>query len=282
MKYLTSLLMLAIAFLSSTASAQLVTEDFSYPDGSFLALQPGWDRHSGSSDAVTGDPINDFLVNGGQAVVQHGVPAEDVNLAFADVTTGTLTANFDITVNDDEIIAGADSEYFAHFFEEGTFRFRARLSVVPPTGAGDYSLGISSTSSTEDAILTNDFNFGDTVAVELSLDVDTGVASLTVNGETITGAAGNTGETMNRFALRQSDSSNNETVTIDNLVVTDGTTSAPLKGDVDLSGVVDFADIPAFIAVLQAGGFQAEADCDCSGMVDFSDIPAFIAILQGG
>jgi hypothetical protein len=55
-----------------------------------------------------------------------------------------------------------------------------------------------------------------------------------------------------------------------------------LKGDVDLSGMVDFSDIPAFIAVLQSGGFQAEADCDCSGVVNFSDIPAFIAILQGG
>ena len=59
-------------------------------------------------------------------------------------------------------------------------------------------------------------------------------------------------------------------------------TAAPLLGDVDLSGVVDFADIPAFIAVLQGGTFQAEADCDESGVVDFSDIPVFIAILQGG
>ncbi len=57
---------------------------------------------------------------------------------------------------------------------------------------------------------------------------------------------------------------------------------SPLKGDVDLSGAVDFGDIPAFISVLQSGGFQIEADCDCSGGVDFSDIPAFITILQGG
>ena len=53
-----------------------------------------------------------------------------------------------------------------------------------------------------------------------------------------------------------------------------------LKGDVDLSGVVDFSDIAPFIAVLQGGGFQAEADCDCSTAVDFADNPAFIAILQ--
>ena len=54
-----------------------------------------------------------------------------------------------------------------------------------------------------------------------------------------------------------------------------------IKGDVDLSGTVDFEDIPAFIAVLQAGTFQAEADADCSTVVDFADIPAFIAILSG-
>ena len=53
-----------------------------------------------------------------------------------------------------------------------------------------------------------------------------------------------------------------------------------LKGDVDLSGVVDFGDIGPFIAVLQGGMFQAEADADCSTFVDFGDIPAFIAILQ--
>ena len=52
-----------------------------------------------------------------------------------------------------------------------------------------------------------------------------------------------------------------------------------LLGDVNLDGVIDFSDIPAFIAILQSGGFQAEADCDLSGTVDFGDIPAFIAIL---
>jgi hypothetical protein len=54
-----------------------------------------------------------------------------------------------------------------------------------------------------------------------------------------------------------------------------------LLGDVDLNGSVDFADIPAFIAILMGGGYQAEADCDGSGVVDFNDIPAFIAVLTG-
>ena len=58
-----------------------------------------------------------------------------------------------------------------------------------------------------------------------------------------------------------------------------GEGASVLKGDVDMDGDVDFADIPAFIAILQAGIFQAEADCDCNLVVDFADIPAFIAIL---
>jgi hypothetical protein len=54
-----------------------------------------------------------------------------------------------------------------------------------------------------------------------------------------------------------------------------------LLGDVNLDEVVDFADIPPFITLLQSGGFQAEGDIDLSGLVDFDDIPAFIQVLSG-
>ena len=66
-----------------------------------------------------------------------------------------------------------------------------------------------------------------------------------------------------------------------------GTTSEPelepepLKGDCNLSGVVNFGDIPPFIAILQAGTYLTEADVNCDTVVNFSDIPPFIAILQG-
>ena len=53
-----------------------------------------------------------------------------------------------------------------------------------------------------------------------------------------------------------------------------------LLGDVNLDSAVDFSDIPAFIAVLQSGEYQAEADCDENGLVSFADIPAFVAILS--
>ena len=61
----------------------------------------------------------------------------------------------------------------------------------------------------------------------------------------------------------------------------DNIRAAGQLGDVDLSGVVDFSDIPAFIAVLQAGSMQFEADIEGDGDVDFADIPLFISILQG-
>ena len=54
---------------------------------------------------------------------------------------------------------------------------------------------------------------------------------------------------------------------------------APLLGDVDQSGAIDFSDIGPFIELLSGGLFQAEADCDNSGQVDFDDISAFIEIL---
>ena len=53
-----------------------------------------------------------------------------------------------------------------------------------------------------------------------------------------------------------------------------------ILGDVNMSGTVSFADIPAFIAVLQAGVFQCEADTDENGVVNFLDIPGFITILS--
>ena len=52
-----------------------------------------------------------------------------------------------------------------------------------------------------------------------------------------------------------------------------------LRGDVDLSGNVTFDDIEPFIELLSSGEFQAEADCSTDGVIDFADIPAFIDVL---
>lgn len=196
---------------SQSIAATLVTEDFSYPDGS-LVPNGGWGSHSGT--------FQDFQVVSGAAVVQHGAPSEDVNIGFPNVESGVLTAEFDIVVQDDTVIGGGDYEYFAHFFTDGDFNFRSRLDVVEPNSTGDYTLGISSGTSTAETILPVDFSFGDTVSISLSFDLDSGIGSVTANGNTISGVDTFLDESLNRFALRQSDSSNNESVTVDNLVIT--------------------------------------------------------------
>ena len=57
-------------------------------------------------------------------------------------------------------------------------------------------------------------------------------------------------------------------------------TPSVLKGDVNISGNVDFFDIAPFIAVLSSGSFQAEADVNCDGEVNFFDISALITVLM--
>ena len=52
-----------------------------------------------------------------------------------------------------------------------------------------------------------------------------------------------------------------------------------LLGDVNRDEVVNFLDIAPFIALLTAGGFQAEADIDQSNTVTFLDIAPFISLL---
>ena len=70
------------------------------------------------------------------------------------------------------------------------------------------------------------------------------------------------------------------TATISSFSLT-AVTADVLRGDVNLSTTVDFADIAPFIAILSASDFQPEADVDGNGMVDFADIAPFIAILSG-
>ncbi len=65
------------------------------------------------------------------------------------------------------------------------------------------------------------------------------------------------------------------------MFVTYDVVDAFLLGDADLSGAVDFQDIPAFIAILLAGDYLDQADVNRDGAVDFADIPPFIAILTG-
>ncbi len=201
----------------SMNAAVIAFDNFDYADGSLVG-NGGWAGHSGTA--------GDLLVSSGQVVVEHGSPSEDANLAFTPVA-GVVYYGLDFTVDDlGAPYSGTDNEYFAHF-RQGT-NFSARLDIVAPTGGGDFTVGIASDESTADTIWATDLMFGTTYRAVVSYDQDANIAELWIDAtfETDTSILGedrsDPGDSVSSFALRQSDSSENETVRVDGLVL--GTT----------------------------------------------------------
>ena len=214
------LTMVALTLLATVPAVAggpiLIEEYFPYPDGS-LAAASAWENHSGTMD--------DLLVASGQAVVQHGAPSEDAHLDFPDAM-GTVYLGFTFSIDDlGAPFSGTDSEYFIHFREESTFNFVGRVDVVEPSGAGDFTLGIATSSGTAEATWATDLMFGTTYKVIVGYDQVADQAELWIDpvdemSTSILGAdLADPGITANSVALRQSDSSENETIRVDDIVV---------------------------------------------------------------
>ena len=202
---------LFILLISATSYGQvLVAEDFNYPDGS-LVPNGGW--------ATTSGTAGDLLVSSGEAVVQHGTPSEDVEITFSPIT-GDIYAGFDFSVDDlgaPYSNTGTDFEYFAHF------NFKAQIDIVPPTGSGDYSVGISSDANTAEAVWGTDLTFGTTYRAIIRFNQDTGTAELWINptmsSDTSIIGSDDGAASVDSFDFRQSDSDENETIRVDDLMI---------------------------------------------------------------
>ena len=226
--------LLLTILITSLSFAQVASDDFTYSDGSLVG-NGAWVTHSGNA--------GDLLVSSGQVVVQHGTPSEDANLPFTPVS-GNLYFGIDFTVDSSSDIPGNDNEYFAHF-KNATSGYRGRLDVVPGTGGGNYTIGLSSSGSSADATWGTDLTFGVTYRAIVEYDQDSGVAQLWIDasssGDTsITGDTPSSGTSIESFALRQSDSDNNETITVDNLVV--GQTFAEALGASSTTESIPWSD----------------------------------------
>ena len=203
-------LLITLCFSTLSFGQVIHAEGFDYPDGSLVSNGIGWTSAGGTA--------GDFLVSSGQAVVQHGTPSEDVRYSFTPVT-GDIFVAFDFSVDDlgAPYGAGSDFEYFAHF------AFRSQIDVVPPTGAGDYTLGISSDANTAEAIWATDLTFGTTYRAVMRFNQDTGTSTLWIDptADTDTSIVGTDDGafSVTSFDLRQSDSEENETVRVDNLMI---------------------------------------------------------------
>ena len=194
-----------------------VSESFSYADGSLDGN--GWLSFGGTD--------GDLLVSSGQAVLQMGGGSEDISLVFTSVS-GSLYYGLDFSVDDlGAPYTGTDNEYFAHFKTDG-FDYSARLDVVAPTSTGDFSVGISTDQGTADLVWATDLTYGTTYRVIVKYDQDTNQTQLwidaSVEGDTsILGLdQPDPGDSVSQFALRQSGSSESETIRVDNLSI--GTT----------------------------------------------------------
>ena len=229
----------AVFAAATPAQADVIAFDnFGYPDGS-LVPNGGWAHHSGNS--------GDLLVSGGQVMVQHGVPSEDANLAFAPVP-GMIFYGINFMVADlGHPYSGTDNEYFAHF--RTGFDFSARLDVVEALGGGDFSVGIASDESVADTIWPADLSFGVSYRAVVGYDQDANIAMLWIDATVFTDPSilgedrPDPGDSVTSFALRQSDSSENELIRVDGLVL--GTT---------FEDVVSKIPAPASLALLGLAG----------------------------
>ena len=188
-------------------------DNFSYSNGSLISAS-SWSTFSGTE--------GDLIVSDGQALVQHGTPSEDASVAFNSVV-GSIYYAFDFTVNAAEAISGGDYEYFSVLKDDG-YNYRGRLDIVNANTEGnDFTVGISTTGSIAETVWASDLSFGNTYRATVKFDQDTNIAQLWIDAssESDTSISGNDetdpGTTITQFGLRQSDSSVNESILVDNL-----------------------------------------------------------------
>ena len=196
----------------SFGQTTLAQDDFSYADGPLVG-SGDWTSQGGTAGTL--------LVTGGQAIVTQDSGSEDGELKFADdLTSGIVSATFDINVTAPGTMASGSGQYFAHFSNDTEFNFRSRVDVIAPTVSGDYTLGLSATSGTNDVFIPVDFSFGNSVTIEMTYNLNDGTSTLTAGGQTVISTGGTPNENIDSFGLRQANTNSDETISLDNLVIT--------------------------------------------------------------
>lgn len=212
-RFLGSLVCLML-FAATLPADVLIDEQFSYTDGALTTVgAPFWTTHSGTAGQIQ--------VSGG-AISLNDADSEDVNRQLASaITSGQIFAGFDFSVTAAAPASGDDYEYFASF-GNGTTDFTSRVDVVNPSMTGDFTLGIAGAGSTADATFGSDLTFGTTYRAVIRYDRDSGISTLWVSPTSAASASidslADTND-VSGFYFRQSNSSVNETIGIDNLIV---------------------------------------------------------------
>ncbi|WOO42621.1 PEP-CTERM sorting domain-containing protein [Rubellicoccus peritrichatus] len=237
--------LLAIGVLSTSMCPALVffSEDFDYPDGVLTAVSGGnWTNFGGST--------NELTVSSGQvALSQAAAQTEDVKRSFGtSITSGSVYASLDFSVNADSPASGGDYEYFVHFSTDTDPEFIPRVDIVAPNSGGDFTLGISFGPFAEVTWAT-DLLYSTTYNLVIRYNRDTELSTLWIDPTSESDTSITTiaqpgfNYNVNGLNLRQSTSSPEEIITVDNIFA--GTTFA------------DVAPIPEPSTYAALGGFIA-------------------------
>lgn len=208
-------LVLAMLFAAPQLRGDILfSEGFDYADGTKLVDIATWGNHSGT-------PAELEVNNGTLAVIENGTPSEDANRALGQTfTTGAVYAGFDFSVAAAAVASGTDFEYFAHIGNIGSLDFGSRMDIQAAQGAGDFRVGISPSASV-DATWGTDLTFGTTYRAIFGYNRDTGFTKLWIDaavpGDTFIQTSIVDFNDVNSFMFRQSNSSIDETITVDNL-----------------------------------------------------------------
>lgn len=245
-----------------------------------------------SSDRLLLAPTIDLLIDGPQldevrAVhLFFGDALEETNDGLGNETVATATDLGSISPNG-TLTIGTDADVPTQAISPTATDF---VSISGEDDVDVFSFTVT-TSSSVDIVLTplgGVFSQAATLNFDANSRVDLSLAIFDSDGQSLLASSDTSGlggtETLSSISLEPGTyftrvAGGEDTIQLYSLELT--AASNVLRGDVDLSGSVDFLDIAAFIAIVKSGGFQPEADVNGDTFVNFADIAPFIFILQG-
>lgn len=182
MKYLFSLALLCLSYVSGFGQTALLTEHFNYPADSLLQSN-GWFGHSAASTnpiRVTNGGLSwtttPYIGSGvGNAAAVRNTGADENRPFSSFVSSGSVYSSFLLRV-DSTPVASTDTSYFFHIGQYGntttpvfttiSTAFRGRTFVLPGTTTSNFRMGLTFNANSAGTNVTSQtFNIGQTYLV---------------------------------------------------------------------------------------------------------------------